>query len=410
MSFLNGLYPSKLFEDKWSILLFAAFIGSFLGSAITDIIFTIIGLAVVLDIVRNRSMSDIKFISPLNILILIWIAANILGYFASVDVREEQIEEILGLRWAFSIYFCVYLGTKLNVKISYVTSAYLVASLLIIWAIFQHQSFDGYRFFGFYKNANVFSMALLIPWAFLVGFFSTTYTNRFELLIRVLALLTFSIGLFFSYTRGAWFSILIVLFFTALISKNKKYIFAVGSIVGVSVTMFILNFKGFADRILYSFDLTTGSSQSLRLVVWKVSWQTFLDHPWFGIGFYESYRMFPKYYELMGLQNNMILTHSHNQFLQVLVSGGIVGFTAYVLIFFLLFKYFYFQFKSRKDTKNKSVALGSMLVILSYMLISIPECPLMSNEPRGFLILYLAVCYGYLQKNGSQLDRVKGAV
>lgn len=394
---------TKISSVKWDLLFLGAFVANIINSAATDIFFVLLVLFAIFAVLRTKSIKPFTPLNALNVLILIWVFANIVGYiFLSMPLTREQTEEILGLRWVISVYGCIYAGSKIKLNESWLSYTFIFLASLVAFAMLQHLNFDAHRFFGFYKNPNVFAMALLIPLAFVTGFVATPSANVQIKALNFIVLLILACALFFTYTRGAWIAAASAFFVAALINKNKKYIYASLIMALCCIVMFYFNILNFADRLAYSFDLSSGSSQSLRLIVWKVSWQVFLDHPWFGVGFYESYRLFPQYYHQMGLQNNMILTHSHNQYLQVLVSSGIVGFLVYLIFFAITLRYFYRVFTRNRNNIQGKVALGAFLTIIVFMVSSLFDSPLMISEPRGFLILVLGGSYGFLRGFFSQ--------
>lgn len=393
---------AKPSSTKWALLLIGVFVANTVSAAAADIFLTLIVLATAIELISTKSMRPFTSVNALTLLILTWTFANIAGYISSAPLNKYQTDEILGLRWVLSIFCCVYAGSKIKFDDRWFTYTYAAVSILVFIALIPRSNFIDNRFFAFYNNPNVLAMAILIPWSFLAGFLADFETKKSNWILKILSLLVLTTGLFATYTRGAWLAALTAFVITIVFNKNKKYLYTCGAVAISIFIMFYFNFFGFAERILYSFDVSTGSSQSLRLVVWKVSWKVFLDHPWFGTGFYESYRLFPKYYYEMGLQDNMILTHSHNQYLQVLVSGGLVGLSAYMTFFLLLIRYFYRSFKYAYNLTQRNVALGALLTIVAYMIGSLVECPLMIHEPRTFLLLVLGGSYGYLRQVRSE--------
>lgn len=311
-------------------------------------------------------------------------------------MEADQIEQIFGLRWILALYACIYAGSKIHISKKYLECAFIAFSALVAISLFRFEKYDGIRLQGFYHNPNVFSLAMVIPWAFMVGFASTQIKKSLSGTAFLISISVLSIALFLSYTRGVWIAAAGCLLILTLFKKHRIYLYLFFAGVFSAALMFTFNLFQFQNRIKYSFDLTKGSSQSLRITGWKVGWQIFLDHPWFGTGFYETLRLFPTYYQKMGIRDQIVLIHTHNQFLQVLDDSGLVGFSAFIIFFSFILKYFFQSYKAHMTPATQSISLGTFLAISVFLLSSISESPLMVNEPRAFLILIGGTSYGYL--------------
>jgi O-antigen ligase len=175
---------------------------------------------------------------------------------------------------------------------------------------------------------------------------------------KALGILFFFSGItlsFLSASRGGWLAIIlalltilslvqvegrikkahIVIFILSLLTL-LLYLFWDFLPIQVRVEQAIQGFKSYLEG-------DYRSSVGYRFEMWKAGWYGFLDKPWFGWGFTNYNEVFKKYLEL-GLvrgNGNLLFGHPHNDFIQILVEFGLVGFIIvmsafiYPLIFFL---------------------------------------------------------------------------
>src|SRR5262249_28756615 len=59
-----------------------------------------------------------------------------------------------------------------------------------------------------------------------------------------------------------------------------------------------------------------------RLEIWEATWRLIKQHPIVGVGFGGYWAAFPEYYDSSG---NWTVRQAHNDYLELLASGGIVG-------------------------------------------------------------------------------------
>lgn len=409
---MTSLY--KFFNSKylWPILIILALTVSLIKWTLGDIVFALIVLCSLFHIFitknQSRAFDLIKRGSPLLILIFCWIACNIIGYAVSSQMGAEQWEEIFGFRWIFAFFACVYAGVQLpelsERRLNIVTVTFCIVLIYaLIWEQFHPMGDNIYygtieRFRGFYHNPNNFSLALVLPWAFLVGRESSQLqTGQKNSWVSLTAILIMSLALYGSFTRSAWIGMVVVFFAAVVLTRNKKLAYLTGALVVGSAMMFLFNILRLRERLLYSFQIEKGNSSALRLQIWKVNWEIFKDHPFFGVGFYENIRLVPEYYNKLGMTGETFVAHAHNQFLQILAASGVIGFAFYIAIFTLGI-FYYFRIYKNTSGSSKSVALAGLMILLAFLFSGLTESPLMFHESRAFLLLLSGLCAGYLMR------------
>jgi O-antigen ligase len=124
-----------------------------------------------------------------------------------------------------------------------------------------------------------------------------------------------------------------------------------------------------------------------RLAHWQAAVNMATEHPYLGVGFgnyevaYPSYRL---------LNWKFPLGHAHNYYLNVLAETGIIGLTAYVVLWLLLIR-FTMRTRQHPDLLARSVTVG-LMGTCTYLLVH----SLTDNLYVNNLFLLLAVMFGML--------------
>jgi len=114
-----------------------------------------------------------------------------------------------------------------------------------------------------------------------------------------------------------------------------------------------------ADRLsTFHSEAHTELSSGLRLTVTKDCWRMFLDRPIFGFGLGTFPTAYPPY---QGFYSNIFVNEAHNDYAQLLVEMGLVGFAIVLWYLFLLFRAAWRKLKSGKLGVNGGLALAGSL-------------------------------------------------
>lgn len=374
---------------------------------LTDVVFVFLILAIGIFEFRNKWKGIRKLSYQLrwmSLFVGVFFCSTVIGYFISTSMGAVQIDEILGLRWILALYACIYLGTKVdldNIRLNLLSLIYF--AILFVGVLFQYFVLQkGGRLEGTFGNANVFAYSVAIPWTFMFAMESigNSQKERNDFLI-LFSLFGISIMEFLTYGRGTWLSILLVILIGSMILKNHRNFFSLIAISVVAAVMYLGNVLQLKDRILYSFNFSSGTSQGVRAILWKVNWLIFKDHPIFGVGLYENFRMLEIYYMRYGIENHHngepgnYINHAHNQYLQVLVGAGGVGFVAYMILLLLTGRFFLKKYRERSDGQQK-IAFAGFMTLLMFVFTSLVDCPLLVHESRSYLFIFCGLCAGFL--------------
>ena len=225
---------------------------------------------------------------------------------------------------------------------------------------------------GAWTNIGAY-LALLLPAPF---YFATTDQKR-PALWFVLGVLVFG-GILLSGSRGAllfgaltFLLCLLLMFFKAENKRQTRVCLLVVCLLG-ALALLLLHEKLFALLSVY---LNQGFSDNGRFALWKTAWESFLQAPVFGAGFYDI----PLKVDWVG--DVVLFPHTcHNTVLQLLSATGIVGLGLYV--------YHRVQTVRLAWQTRKSAAS-------TYLLLSILALVLCSFLDEHLFHIYPALCYAY---------------
>lgn len=140
-------------------------------------------------------------------------------------------------------------------------------------------------------------------------------------------------------------------------------------------------------------------SNFVRLSLWRVGWEIFKDHPFFGVGDISmgNYQIkYRKYYE------KELHGHLHNNFVHILAALGLFGLFA---VLFMLLKMYLINFdiyKKNKDVKFlSSYSLGTIGVLTAFIISGLTELNIWDHEiiTLVYFTFALNIALGYLGKN-----------
>lgn len=177
-------------------------------------------------------------------------------------------------------------------------------------ATFDPETFSGSRFPGLasHPNALAISVCLTLPLVYFP-------VLKFSKIVRILFTLFFSASILITGSRAG-----IIVFIAGLIlvmSKNRMTgKFRLGIILILIFASLLIILSGFSEMLisntrLNSQDLSARASNSARLSLLKFGWTTFFDYPLTGAG-------------------AALIKVSHNIYLQILSSIGLIGFFAFI--------------------------------------------------------------------------------
>ena len=203
--------------------------------------------------------------------------------------------------------------------------------------------------YGQFINRNHFAFLMEMAFGLILGLLLGSGVQREKGLIYLAALLPIWIALVLSSSRGGLIAMLAqigvaALLFSALARKGRsgqaqskvlaitqsllvRIILILTLIAGVIFGTVWLGGDRLATRIEERTELNAGDgglrAGANRNDIWKATWRMFLAHPLLGAGMGGYWIAIPAYHDASG---TMTPQEAHNDYLELLASGGLVGF------------------------------------------------------------------------------------
>ncbi len=228
----------------------------------------------------------------------------------------------------------------------------------------------------------------------IAAFFSKAGGNLYILL--GFGVLFLASSLFISLCRGGIisFSFSVIFFFLLLAWKERRYS---GLLYMGFLSCLVLAVSWFGwDPIVERFDgiiSSTGEIALDRLPVWENSWQIFKDFWLTGSGFGTFIAIFPQYRTVPGEE---IFDHAHNDYLELLTDGGIIGFLIAACFLFTVIRSGWKMLRRRRDRHAILLCIGALTGIVAVLIHSISDF----NMHNGAVGLYFFFLCGLLVSAG----------
>lgn len=312
---------------------------------------------------------------------ILWSVDRYIAFYGSLDRQFGWLNYFLLLLFFVFLVIDIVISNNYKKRIFRIFEAITFSGFFVsIYAIFQ---FFGFDFFQWTEPARLtgrsFSslgqpnslglfLILVLPIAFYLFKSKKGFLNKgFYLLIVACQL----VALFFSGSRSAWLGFVVGLFFYLVISyfKNNKKIFYTSFLV--FLLLFLILFflsNDFKQRVLSSFNFNSGSTAS-RSLLWPKAFEAFLERP-FGYGLENQREALISYYEKdWGKFNvvNVVFDRSHNVFLDILLTLGIVGFIFFIFLVFQLTKLLLRNINKSDDKELSIVLFSSFLACFVFL-------------------------------------------
>ncbi len=243
------------------------------------------------------------------------------------------------------------------------------------------ETYNPERFFSTLGNPNFLAAYLVesIPVIFIL-FFITHKISKKSLVLIVLILSV--VILFLTKSRAGFLSFLVTVLFimiytfldarkkeNELFSKNKMWFLAFGVVILLTSFHPLVRdaFQTLWERSKNLFSLH-GIILTPRIYIWKSALMMFKDNPVTGTGLdtfqviFPYYR-FPIYWQL---EWNGTPEKTHNVFLQVLATQGIIGFGFYLLLFITFLKKSFNLIFGERDITRRYIIFGFFMAVIAF--------------------------------------------
>jgi len=235
----------------------------------------------------------------------------------------------------------------------------------------------------------------------IVDFFKCPSASQYILFGVVVVLLAGTV--FLSLSRGGIISTSLSLLAFALVLLVKSNRRKTGVIVLVLMVV-IFSLVGHAgwEPIFDRFDRITNSAGELadeRLVYWQDSLQIIRDYPLFGSGAGSFIDIYPHYRTTVN--TTYTVDHAHNDYVEFLVTLGIIGFLLLGCFMWSLLRQTYHVWRQRQNSFSTMIWLGSMFGLFALLLHSVTDFNLYigANAFYFFVLCGIAVAAAYGQSS-----------
>lgn len=182
------------------------------------------------------------------------------------------------------------------------------------------------RVFSTLKNPNLLAGFLVTIMSVATGIGLTTSRLKNKLLLFGLTL-ALGICLVFTYSRGAWLSVLAVILVYGMV-YNRKILW----LLAVLPILLLIGHDVVLERIVSILN-PTDTSSTLRMALWESTLAMIGDNPIFGIG-WGAYGMVYPAYDFFVQDAGTKIFHAHNMYLHIAAEIGIPGLLVFLTIMF----------------------------------------------------------------------------
>jgi len=277
-----------------------------------------------------------------------------------------------------------------------------------------------------FKDHTIYGAIVAINLFFLLGlYFSKKHPPLTQVILLILLTLTL-IGLYFSYTRGAWLSVVVALAVWLFIHYKVKfkYLFIAG--VSFLLILFISwdkiqmelarnnaehTTEQFDERLRSAANITSDASNLERLNRWSAAWEMFKERPVFGFGpatYAFEYAPYQDPEKLTIISTNFgNMGNAHSEYLGPLAEMGILGFISMLLIVIAIF-YTGITLYIRYPTKEKemrTLLLFMILALVTYFFHGILNNYLDTDKAA---VPVFAICAAIIALDKRKIDQTVG--
>lgn len=204
--------------------------------------------------------------------------------------------------------------------------------------------------------------------------------------LLIAMLIPIAVSMLLTQSRNVYLALGISLMLYGIIENRK---FLIGFVMVALALYFVLP-TSVTERLASIFDVNHPSNAS-RLVMWETGFRIFKDHMIFGTGDSKMLELYSTYTTPRFHSEGV---HLHSNFMMILVTTGIVGFAAFCGYFFSLISAsakLYSEYRRRQNALKQSLALGSVLVIVSFLIAGIFEWSFGDHEVMTVFFFLTAV-------------------
>jgi O-antigen ligase len=260
--------------------------------------------------------------------------------------------------------------------------------------------------FATFVNRHHFAAFMNMGIGVTLGLLYGKSTKQDKRLLLIIALVLMGIAMMFTGSRGGILSLLGVVGFVILLNLtvkkhgdasdgeernsfrlSKNFLLIGSGLLLILILIGSASFFGGESSVVRSIGLDSQSDISNgRGHFWKTTLQIILHNPIFGVGFDAFGMAFTRYDTWNG---TLRIEQAHNEYLQMLAEGGILGFACLAAFIYFLFKQGLRIIRRSEDRFRSGVAVGALAGCFGILIHSFFDFPLRTPS-NAFFFLTLA--------------------
>lgn len=338
-----------------------------------------------------------------------------LAIFGDYDRRFGLITYLSFLLFFFLLFINLKLSDNFNKTVKYLLGVITFSALLIsIYGILQYLGLDIYnwqepvyrtRIISSLGQPNFLASFLLLSLGSSIAFY-TLSLNIYWRIYTILVIFLQLIALVLTDSRGAWLSLIIVIFLSIfLFFKTKRKILFFKTILFtlllIIFSIYFLPNNQFINRLQTFSDFSSGSILA-RQEFYKAAISAWDKKKLFGYGLEHGGEILVYYYQpdwAVFMLVNDYPDRAHNIILDILLNFGLLGL---IIFIFLVINVIYLLFLKKKLSQFKPWFLVLCLGLLAYFISLLFSFPSISTSLLSWSIL--AILMSYSLNNYSQLN------
>ncbi len=235
-------------------------------------------------------------------------------------------------------------------------------------------------------NPNILATFIVIVSSFCLGLLLSNIGNLYKAAIAILLIVS-CICLIFTFSRGLWLSLFLVVIFLSMMLKRKLLylLIPVSALVILGSNHFVIY------RLLSSFQ-GNDTSALLRFAIWESTWAMIKNHPFTGIG-WGAYKFVYPEYDFFVNNKEVIIYHAHNMYLNIAAEIGIIALIVFLALLVVHFVYAYKTFTMGAFVWQKACGIGICAIFLSVFLAGFTDYTLFNEKLATIFWLFSAMSF-----------------
>ena len=348
----------------------------------------VFALLVLLTLLRKNFTIHKNAFSVAIVLYFIWTMASLLWCVDSSAVIADIKKQILFLTLIFCITHLCYIDNDYTTVFKWFIVAG-IAYFISLMNTYGIQQFITSIVTGIRIGDDFLQLNKLAMNCALISIISFNFLIEYKKKIYILPMVMTLFLMLGAESRRSFLVLLISLILSYLLfmkkegNTNKKLFYALAGICVLFISIYIYTsstlFSGLNSRFL---ELSSSSNQdTLRMLYLRYGLETFKNHPILGIGSGNSH--------IVTLMAAGKKTYLHNNYVELLVNLGVIGFALYYYLY-------YYLIKRLRTTGKNNFENRIMIVILIAQLVS--DLGVTSYSYK-FTYIIFALALGVIQKS-----------